>query len=110
MKNPKFQLYQSAVNKQYYFRLIAVNSEIILSSEGYVAKQNAQLGIQSVKNNAAVDIRYERKNGVRNFTFNLLAGNGEIIGRSENYTSAVARETGIAAVKKIAADAAVEVL
>lgn len=110
MKNPKFQLYQSTANKQYYFRLIARNGEIILGSEGYISKQNAQLGIESVKKNAGLDIRYERKNGIGNFTFNLMAANGEIIGRSENYTSAAALETGISAVKNIAVEATVEVL
>jgi len=110
MKNPKFQLYQSAVNKQYYFRLLARNGEIVLGSEGYISRQNAQLGIESVKQNAGIDSRYQRKNGIANFTFNLIAANGEIIGRSENYTSAAARENGISAVKDIAAEAPVEVL
>lgn len=108
MKNPKFQLYQSAVNNQYYFRLLARNGEIILGSEGYISKQNAQFGIESVKNNAGLDKRYERRNGIANFTFNLIAANGEIIGRSENYTSAAARDTGILAIKNAAIEAPIE--
>jgi len=58
--------------------------EIILSSEGYVTKQGCVNGITSVKTNAPYDNRYERKDGLSNYTFNLKASNGEIIGRSEN--------------------------
>jgi len=106
--NPKFQLFKSAVNQQYYFRLRAKNGEIILSSEGYMSKQNAQQGIKSVQANATIDAHYELKDGLSNYTFNLKATNGEIIGRSENYASAAARQTGMASVKKNAPDAAVE--
>lgn len=106
--NPKFQLFKSPENQQFYFRLKAKNGEIILSSEGYTSKQNAQQGIKSVKTNATIDDHYELKDHLSNYTFNLKAANGEIIGRSENYTSEAARQTGMASVKKNAPDATVE--
>ncbi len=63
--------------------------------------------IASVKQNAPIDSRYERKDSP-NYTFNLKATNGEIIGRSEVYSSSAARENGIAAVKRDAPGAPIE--
>lgn len=108
MDNPKFQVFKSSVNSQYYYRLRAANGEIILSSEGYTTKQSCFVGIDSVKTNAPFDIRYDRKDAANNYSFNLKAANGEIIGRSESYTSSAARENGISAVKKDAPGAPVE--
>ncbi len=105
MVNPKFELFKSPQNSQYYFRLRASNGEPVLSSEGYTLKQNCFNGIASVKANAPYDSRYSRKDGFGNYTFNLHAPNGEIIGRSENYKTSQAREVGVAAVKKDATNA-----
>lgn len=108
MNNPKFHIFKSTVNAQYYFRLKAGNGETILSSEGYTSNQSCRTGIASVKVNAPIDSRYERKDATNNYRFNLKAANGEIIGRSEGYTTSVARNNGIAAVKKDAPDAPIE--
>jgi len=108
MSNPVFELFKSSANAQYYFRLKAGNGKIILGSEGYTTKQSCRNGIDSVKENASNDNRYERKDATNNYRFNLKAGNGEIIGRSEGYTSPAARENGIAAVKNDAPNAAVD--
>jgi uncharacterized protein YegP (UPF0339 family) len=108
MDNPKFQVFQSTANSEYYYRLRSVNGETILNGEGYKSKQSCMAGIASVKENAPYDSRYDRKDGNYNYTFNLKAGNGEIIGRSENYTSSASRENGIAAVKRDAPKAPVE--
>ena len=108
MNNPKFQMFKSAVNSQYYYRLRSVNGEIILNGEGYTTKQSCINGINSVKENAPYDSRYERKDSYGNYTFNLKAGNGEIIGRSENYMTSSARENGISAVKRDAPNAPIE--
>jgi uncharacterized protein len=108
MNNPKFQIFKSNNNAQYYFRLKAANGETVLGSEGYATNQSCRGGIASVKVNAPLDSRYERKDGVNSYSFNLKAANGEIIGRSESYTSSAARENGIAAVKKDAPDAPIE--
>ncbi len=108
MDNPKFQIFQSTANSEFYFRLKAGNGEIILSSEGYTTKQNCGIGIASVKEHALNDNNYERKDANQNHTFNLKATNGEIVGRSQNYSSSSARDNGITAVKREAPTAAVE--
>lgn len=108
MNNPKFQIFQSSRNSEYYYRLKSVNGEVILSGEGYKTKQSCKDGIASVKTNAPYDSRYVRKDAAANYTFNLKANNGEIIGRSENYTTSINRENGIAAVKRDAPNAPTE--
>jgi len=108
MQNPKFSIFKSSINNQYYFRLRATNGEIILNGEGYVTKQSCLAAIASVKLNAPIDSRFERKMNQGAYTFNLKAINGEIIGRSESYISDSGRENGISAVKKDASYAATE--
>ncbi len=108
MNNPKFQVFKSTANYQYYYHLKAANGEKILSGEGYTTKQSCLNAITSVKLNAPIDSRYERRDSFLNYTFNLKAANGEIIGRSENYTSNIARENGISAVKRDAPNSPIE--
>jgi len=48
MKNPKFQVFKGKDN-QFYFRLRAVNGEVICSSEGYTTLQNCKKGIEAIK-------------------------------------------------------------
>ena len=108
MENPKFQLFRSPANSQYYYRLKAKNGETILSSEGYTTKQNCIGAIASVKLNAPLDGRYERKESQSGYSFNLKAANGETIGRSEVYTTSASRENGISAVKRDAPNAPTE--
>ena len=103
----KFEVFKSNVNYHYYFRLKAGNDQIILSSQGYSSKQVCLVAIASVRNNAQLDDRYDRKNAAMNYSFNLKAGNGEIIGRSQSYTSLGARENGIRSVKHNAIGATV---
>lgn len=109
MGNPKFQVFQSTKNNEYYYRLKAGNGEPILSGESYKSKQGCLNGIASVKKHAPDDNNYQRRDvSSSNFTFNLKASNGEIIGRSENYTTKAARENGIEAVKCDAPTAPIE--
>jgi len=87
-------------NNEYQFNLEAVNGQVILTSEGYVAKASCIKGIESVKNNAATDARYDRKVSTnQKYYFNLKAGNGEIIGTSQMYTTEAGRDNGIESVK-----------
>jgi uncharacterized protein YegP (UPF0339 family) len=96
----KFILKKSA-NGQFYFRLQAGNGEPILKSEMYATKASAVNGIESIKKNAPLDERYERKNATNGQPmFNLKAANHEIIGTSETYSSVAARDHGIASVKE----------
>ena len=108
MNDPKFQVFKSSANSEYYYRLRSINGEVILNGEGYKTKQSCLDGIASVKVNAPIDSRYVRKDATYNYTFNLKAANGEIIGRSENYTTSANRENGIAAVKRDAPGAPTE--
>jgi len=104
----KFELKKST-NGQYRFSLKASNGQTILTSELYTEKRGAQSGIESVKRNAPIAERYERKtakNGEPYFV--LKASNGQVIGQSETYSSTAAMEGGIESVKKNAADAGVD--
>jgi uncharacterized protein len=97
-----------AKDGQFYFRLKAGNGQNILSSEMYKAKSGALNGIESVKKNAPLDERYERRtssNGKPYFV--LKAGNHEVIGNSEMYESEDARDHGIESVQQNAPEAAV---
>ena len=81
-------------------RLKAGNGEIILTSEGYKNKAGAENGIDSVKTNAPVDARYERKMSTNDkYFFNLRAANAQVIGTSEMYETAAGRDNGIESVK-----------
>ncbi len=96
-------------NGEFQFNLKAGNGEVILASEGYAAKTSALNGIESVRNNASDDNRYERKESKSGkFMFNLKARNGQVIGTSELYESAAGRDKGIESVKRNAPDATIE--
>lgn len=94
---------------QWMFNLVAGNNEVVLNSERYVSKQGAQGGIASVKANAPVDARYDRRTNAAGKPYFVLKGsNGEPIGTSEAYSSAGARDQGIETVKKIAPSAPIK--
>lgn len=96
-------------NGEFYFNLKAGNGQVILSSEGYSSEAARQNGITSVRQNAVIDERYDRKTASNGKPyFSLKAGNGQIIGNSELYESEAARENGITSVKKNAPDAEVK--
>jgi uncharacterized protein YegP (UPF0339 family) len=104
----KFVL-KTASNGQYHFSLKAGNGETILRSELYTSKVSAEGGIASVKTNAPLDERYERKAAASGqYMFNLKAANHQVIGTSETYTSAASRDNGIESVKSNAPTARVD--
>lgn len=104
----KFEIRKSS-NGQFFFNLKAANGEKILTSEQYKAKSGADSGIESVRKNAPIDGRYERKKSVSGqHYFVLKAANGESLGRSEMYTSASGMENGIESVKRNAPEAKVD--
>lgn len=103
----KFEVFKDKAG-EFRFRLKAGNGEIILASEGYKQRASALNGIESVKNNAGDDARYERKDSSSGKPmFNLKATNGQVIGTSELYSSASSRDAGIESVKTNAPDAQV---
>ena len=86
--------------KQFIFHLKGANGEIVLASERYVSKAGAENGIASVKTNAPLDARYDKRTSKNQQPdFVLKAANGEIIGTSETYSSTAAMDNGIAFVK-----------
>ncbi|PHS59782.1 MAG: hypothetical protein COB00_17455 [Alcanivorax sp.] len=96
----RYEIFQG-INNQYYFRLRAANSEIILQSEGYVTRQGAENGVQSVKTHSPHDRFYSRLLSSDNkYYFNLNAANNQVIGTSQRYTTNTAREVGIESVKR----------
>jgi uncharacterized protein len=104
----KFTLFKGT-NGSYYFNLKAGNGEKVLSSEAYTYKSSCETGIASVRANAPLDIRYEKRRSVNaQYYFVLKGSNGEIIGTSEMYYSETSRDHGIGVVKKEAPGASVE--
>jgi uncharacterized protein YegP (UPF0339 family) len=86
-------------NGELQFNLVADNSEIILTSEGYTTKSACENGIESVKTNAGRDDAFERKTSSNGKSyFNLKAKNSQIIGTSQMYESTSSMEKGIQSV------------
>ena len=109
MSLPRFEIFKDKAGEFRFNLLSKGNGENILrSSEGYTTKQNCQKGIASVKVNAPIDARYDRKTATNGqYYFVLDAANGEELGMSEMYTTSAARENGIEAVKRDAPGAPV---
>ena len=104
----KFEIKRST-DGQFYFNLKAKNGQVILSSEIYKSKGGTINGIESVKNNAASDNRYDRRQSKKQEPYFVLkAANGKVIGNSEMYSATAAMENGISSVKTNALDAPIE--
>jgi len=103
----KFELYKDK-GGEFRFRLLAGNGQNILGSEGYTSKSSCENGIESVKKNAPLDERYEKKETASGkFMFNLKAANHQVIGSSQSYAAAASRDNGIESVKANAPNAVV---
>jgi len=107
MTNPKYQVFRSIDDGQFYYRLKAANGEIVLQSDGYSSKKACLEGISSARINARFDSNFMRSEFLSNYSF-VLEGNGEIIGSSEGYADFLSREDGIYAVKRDGITAPVE--
>ncbi|PWG80571.1 YegP family protein [Pararcticibacter amylolyticus] len=103
-----FKIFKSAINNHYYFYLKVAGNKVILSSEGYTCKYSCMEAINSIKAEASLDHRYERRNqNFDHYSFNLKTSRSEIICSSENYKTSERREYDIALVKTAAPQAAV---
>ena len=92
---------------KFHFNLLAGNRQVILTSETYNSRAAALTGIASVRKNAKLRERFERrtaKNGKAYFV--LLARNGEIIGQSQMYAHPASCYVGIRSVMSNATKAA----
>ena len=104
----KFTIFKGS-NSQFYFNLKASNGLKVLASEGYLSKDSCKNGIQSVKENAPYDSKYERKRSINyQYYFVLKAVNNQVIGTSEMYVSSQGMEDGIFVVKSEAPNASTE--
>lgn len=84
---------------QFMFNLKAGNHQVILTSQIYTTKQAALDGIESVRYNSQIELRFERWVARDDLPyFVLTATNGQVIGRSEMYASNAAMEDGIKSV------------
>lgn len=108
MTNPKYQVFRSIDDGQFYYRLKAANGQVVLMSEGYFSKKACLERISSARINARFDSNFMRKEIFANYSFILEARNGEIIGSSEGYADFSSREEGIYAVKRDGITAPVE--
>jgi len=96
-------------NGEFQFNLLAGNGQVILTSEGYVAKSSCENGIESVRRNAQDDAKFEKKTASNGkFYFNLKATNGQVIGSSQMYVSQSSCDNGIESVKNNAPNASID--
>ncbi|MDF1547780.1 MAG: YegP family protein [Bacteroidales bacterium] len=108
MQHPKFEVKKGS-DEKLYFNLTAKNGQVILSSQGYKSKHGCEKAIESVRKNAQMDKRFERKiSKDRQLYFVLKARNGEVIGKSEMYSVKAAMEQGVISVKENAQIAVAE--
>lgn len=104
----KFELKKSK-DGQFMFNLKATNGQVILTSERYKTKPNAESGIESVRKNSARAGAFESKTNAKGEPYFILkATNGQEVGRSEYYSSTNAMENGIESVKKNAPEAKID--
>ena len=95
-------------NDEFQFNLLADNSEIILTSEGYTTRASCENGIESVRENSIRDEAFDRSTSANGKPyFNLKAKNFQVIGTSQMYESTSAMERGIESVMKNAPSAAI---
>lgn len=101
----RFELHPSGTGSL-RFVLKAGNHQVILTSQSYASHAAALGGIESVRTNAALPERFDRRESKAGEPYFVLkAGNGQIIGQSEMYLSAAGMENGILSVARNAPEA-----
>lgn len=102
----KFSIKKS-VDRQFYFVLVAPNSEVIGTSEMYKRKAACLKGIESVRRNAKTNRYWALKSKDDKFYFVLKAKNNKTILTSEIYEKMTGLVNGTIAVQKHAPEAEV---
>lgn len=103
-----FHTFRSSENQQYYFRL-ETSGDHSLFSEGYTEAAGRDNGVRSVRENAPVEGRYDRRTAADGTQYFLLkAANGEPVGTSKMYDTEAERDNGIASVMKEAPSAEIK--
>jgi uncharacterized protein YegP (UPF0339 family) len=107
----KFEIYQDA-GKGFRWRLKAANGEVLATAgEAYVAKADAQKGVDRMKAEAATDkLTFESyEDDKKEFRWRLKAANGQVVATSsQGYKAKVDSDKAIDLIKKGAAAATVE--
>ncbi len=92
---------KKAKNGEFFFNLLAGNSQNILKSEMYSSKSAALNGIASVQKNCGEDDQYECKESTNGKAYFVMkAKNHQIIGQSQMYESDSGCQNGIASCKE----------
>ncbi len=109
----------------YRFNLVAVNGQVIATSETYSGLDSCKNGVESVRKNCAAHVEDQTKEGFETLThpkyevykdkagefrFRLKAKNGEVIATSEGYKGKDSCLNGIESVGKNAPEAPVEIV
>lgn len=102
-----FHVFEGEGDQPFRFRFDSGDGHT-LSSEGYASKDGRDNGVRSVRENAVIDDRYDKRvsDDLRSY-FVLKAGNGEIIGKSKMYDTNAERNGGIERIKATVTDATV---
>jgi uncharacterized protein YegP (UPF0339 family) len=107
----RFEFYKDKSDRRFYFRLLAADGEVVLSSEAYSSKLGCTKGIQSVRANAANPDNYLKEpTGNGGHRFKLLSLNGRILGISQSYDTAAAYSKAVVSVSRLARAATVDEL
>lgn len=85
----------------YYFRIIDSEGKVVLISEAYSTKVNAQKGIDSVIKNSKSSNGFESRisKAGKHYFVVRSPSNGRILGKSSQYSSRTGRDWGM---KKVA--------
>ncbi|MBK8497279.1 MAG: YegP family protein [Flavobacteriales bacterium] len=100
-----FELFQDD-NNDLCFRL-KVNGKVLLTSEGFSSRAEAEEGIELAKRLAPEARSYERSRSDLGHGFTLQTYEGDVVGTGELYPTTTARDKAIEAVKDEAAEAEV---
>lgn len=104
-----FELFQDPTG-DHRFRLKVAKGGIILTSDGYGSRAEAEEGVELAQKLAPEAMNYERKRTDAGHSFMLQTYNGDVVGTSEEYATTAERDKAIEAVKKQAPGAEVVVV
>ncbi len=93
-----FDLFRDA-NKDLCFRLKTASGKVLLTSEGFASRADAEEGIELAQRLAPEARNYERSRSDAGHGFTLQTYEGEVVGTSELFPSIAARDKAIEAVK-----------
>jgi len=103
-----YYVLKNNVAGQYHFTVKAKNHEVVLSSNQFAEKAEAQKAIETVRDSAAKDLFDRKTSKAGEPYFTVKSDEGHVVGTSEMYSSKAAMENGIQALKNAVPGAAIE--